>query len=158
MNTNFLHNVGCATADITLLFILFIRAYIDPRVAPCDINITYKRPMSAEVSWTPIPIGERNGFILGYVVRVYSDSTIAQEILVVGEDANSIGIRNLNPKTSYTYEISAKTKAGFGPASSITSNYSQGETVYLNCYFPLMHAVPTLLILYFSPLTYSFLN
>lgn len=57
------------------------------------------------------------------------DSRPMHEILVEGEDANSIGVRNLNPFTSYTFKVSAKTKEGSGPAACVSSK--GGEPVFL---------------------------
>ena len=44
-----------------------------------------------------------------------------QEVSVEGADASSAEVLNLNPFTSYTFKVSAKTKVGSGPATSISS-------------------------------------
>ena len=49
-----------------------------------------------------------------------ANSTLKQEIPIEA-DATSVEIPNLTPFTSYNFNISAKTKAGSGPAATILS-------------------------------------
>ena len=101
-----------------------------PEVQPGDLKITHKHPVSVEVSWTSIPIEQQNGYIIGYTLQVVGpNSNCIHEILVEGEDANSIGISNLKPFTLYTFKVSAKTKAGSGPAASISSKTPEGSEI-----------------------------
>ena len=94
-----------------------------PSIQPGNINVIYKHPRSAEISWIPIPIEQQNSFIIGYIIEVVeSDSnSIVRKVLVEGADANSIGLHKLNSLTLYTFNVSAKTTAGsVGPKASIS--------------------------------------
>ena len=53
---------------------------------------------------------------------------------VVSADATSTRIPDLNAFTSYTFKVSAKTKAGSGPAASILSKTPEGGETYLSLY------------------------
>ena len=93
-----------------------------PSGSPGEFTVNHSLPSTAKLSWTPVPKDKQNGVITGYTVQVMgTDSTFRQEVLVDKADATSIEISNLTPFTSYNFSISAKTKAGFGPAATISS-------------------------------------
>ena len=57
---------------------------------------------------------------MGYTVKVvnsYSESTV-QEVPVEGTDTDSVEIHNLDPLTSYTFEVCPMKTKGSGPAAS----------------------------------------
>ena len=49
------------------------------------------------------------------------------EIPVQGAGTTSVEIPGLRPFTSYTFNVSAMTKAGTGPAATISSKTPEGE-------------------------------
>ena len=89
---------------------------VAPEVPPGDFNVTCKGSKSAEVSWTPIPIEQQNGFITGYIVQAQNRYSTYK----VSADKTSVEISDLSPFTSYTFEVSATTKAGTGPPACVS--------------------------------------
>ena len=93
-----------------------------PSGCPGELRVNHSLSTTAKLSWSPVPKGKRNGVITGYTVQVMgTDSTIQQKIEMEKTDTTSVEISNLTPFTSYNFSISAKTKAGFGPAATISS-------------------------------------
>ena len=108
-----------------------MHTHLVPLIQPGNLEVTYNCPTSAEISWTPIPIEQRNGFITGYALQVLHGQldTPSQKVLRDGEDPNSIEISNLKPFTEYIFKVSAETKVGTGPAASASYRTPEaGET------------------------------
>ena len=87
---------------------------------------------SVKLSWNSIPNEERNGIIIGYLVRMSfylpggSQNTISRTSI-----AKRITIRGLTPYTSYICTVAAKTSAGTGLSSvSLTVKTNEdGESI-----------------------------
>ena len=99
-----------------------------PSVAPSEVNVSHRLPTTAEVSWSPLPKNEQNGVIIGYTVIVIKDDSQSEPPLQLDTATNSTTISNLKPFTSYTFKISAMTKAGSGPAATISSTTPEAGT------------------------------
>ena len=103
-----------------------------PSGSPCGLRVSHRLPTTAKLSWTPVQEDKQNGVISGYTVLVVGDdSTSGQQEISVDKDATSAEISNLNPFIEYTFSISAKTKAGSGPAATVSSRTPEaGEMQY----------------------------
>ena len=96
-----------------------------PSGTPGELLINHSLPTSAQISWTPVPEDKRNDIIIGYTIQVEgTDST--REIPVMDGNATSYEVSDLRPFTTYTFHVSAMTKAGMGPAKSVSSTTPQG--------------------------------
>ena len=58
------------------------------------------------------------------------DSTETREISVMDRTATSIEVSDLKPYTTFTFSISAMTKAGTGPAMIVSSTTPEGGKVW----------------------------
>ena len=100
-----------------------------PSDAPGELKVSHSLPTTAKLSWSPLPKEKRNGVITGYKVQIEGPD-LQREIQA---EEVSVELSSLKPSTSYTFKISAMTKAGTGPAASVTSKTPDGKThnVYL---------------------------
>ena len=123
------HNVECSyiVHELSLYFLA-------PCGSPGGVTVNYVLPATtAKLSWNPVPKHKQNGVITGYSVQVTrADLSFTQEIIVEEAEATSYEIPNLTPFTSYVFSISAKTKAGTGPAATVSSRTP--ETGMINLY------------------------
>ena len=106
------------------LFSLSQHTHTDPApsIAPEGLHITHSLPTTAELSWSPLPLEKRNGVISGYTIQVVGPDS-SREIPV--QDAETTTVK-LRPFTSYTFHVSAMTKAGTGPVATISSTTPEG--------------------------------
>ena len=110
-----------------------------PSGSPCELRVSHTLPTTAEFSWTPVPKDKQNGVITGYIIQVIGDDcTSGQQEISVDKDATSAEISNLNPFTKYTFSVSAKTKAGSGPAATIASRTPEACKTWL-CFLLVYH-------------------
>ena len=87
-----------------------------PSGSPGELTVDHRLPTTAKLSWTPLSKEKQNGVITGYTVHIVGpDHDSKQEI---SADGTSVEISELSPFMKYTFNISAKTKAGFGPTAS----------------------------------------
>ena len=91
-----------------------------PSAAPGELTVDRKLPTTVELSWSPLPKNDPNGVITGYTVKVIVDDSQSEQLNST-VTTNSIEIPDLRPFTSYTFKVSAKTKAGSGPAATTSS-------------------------------------
>ena len=96
-----------------------------PSITPEGLNITHSLPTTAELSWTPLPVEKQNGVITGYTVQVEGPDSL-REVSVPNTSTTSVEVPGLRPFTSYTFSVSAMTKAGIGPAATISSTTPEG--------------------------------
>ena len=68
------------------------------------------------LSWSPPPVEDRNGPIIGYVIQV-TNAGSGESFTVIPQE-NSTEIRSLRPFTTYTCVVAAQTSAGIGPYST----------------------------------------
>ena len=73
----------------------------------------------------PPPLEEQNGVITGYTVQVEGPDS-SREFSVQNASTTSVEVSGLKPFTSYTFHVSAMTKAGTGPAATISSTTPEG--------------------------------
>ena len=116
-----------------------MRTYTNPApsVAPGGLKISHSLPTKAELSWCPLPVEKQNGVITGYKVQVVEPDS-SREMSVQEADTTSVEISDLRPITSYTFIVSAMTKAGTGPAATIPFKTSEGGETFLRNYHPIM--------------------
>ena len=98
-----------------------------PSVAPERLIVSYGLPTEVTISWLPLPTEKQNGIITGYIVKVMGPDDFVLEISVDGSDTTSAKVFNLRPFTSYKFNVSAITKAGTGPAATISSTTPEGS-------------------------------
>ena len=96
-----------------------------PSIAPEGLNITHSHPTTAELSWSPLPVEKRNGVITGYTIQVEGPD-FSREISVQDGNMSSVEVPGLMPFTSYTFYVSAMTKAGTGPVATVSSTTPEG--------------------------------
>ena len=108
-----------SSIDIILLTVIHVQIPLPaPSGSPGGLTVNYGPPTTAELSWTPLPEEKRNGVITGYTVQVVGPDQSTVDEQEVSANATSTKIPILNPFTSYTFKVRAKTKAGPGPAAS----------------------------------------
>ena len=99
-----------------------------PTGTPIELSVSHSLPTSAQLSWTPVPEDKQNDIITGYTVLVEGpDST--REIQVMDGNATSYEVSDLRPYTTYTFSVSAVTKAGPGQAIIASSTTPQGGEI-----------------------------
>ena len=102
-----------------------------PSGSPCGLKISHGLPTSSNLSWTPVSKDKQNGIIHGYIVQVIGADSTLREIDGAESDATSAEVSNLKPFMKYTFSVSAKTKAGSGPAATVSLKTPEaGETWY----------------------------
>ena len=99
-----------------------------PSITPEGLNITHSLPTTAELSWIPLPVEKQNGVITGYTVQVEGPDSL-REVSVPNTSTTSVEVPGLRPFTSYTFSVSAMTKAGIGPAATISSTTPEGGKI-----------------------------
>ena len=103
------------------------RTFPVPSGTPGELLVSHRLPTSAQLSWTPVPEDKRNDIITSYTVRVERPgSTEKREIPVMDGNATSYEVSDLRPRTTYTFSVSAMTKAGSGPQIEVSSTTPQG--------------------------------
>ena len=113
--------------------------YIAPTGTPGELFVSHSLPTSAQLSWTPVPKDKQNDIITSYIVLVMGPHSIdKREIPVMDGNATSYEVSDLRPFTKYTFSVSAMTKAGTGPAISVSSTTPRGGKV-LRRYVRLSH-------------------
>ena len=71
---------------------------------------------SLELQWEELPVPERNGEVLGYIVQYQN---LLTGVRVFQNTSNtSILLKDLKPYTTYRYTIAAYTSVGPGPFGS----------------------------------------
>ncbi|XP_048588761.1 uncharacterized protein LOC5503828 isoform X2 [Nematostella vectensis] len=96
-----------------------------PSAAPTGLSAVNKTsPHKVSVQWGPVPLGDRNGVILGYYIQLYPVSTADKE----PRSKDAMTIRVLDPEmgalvpglqsyTVYSVRVAAFTAEGTGPFS-----------------------------------------
>ena len=96
-----------------------------PSVSPEELSVSHFHPTTAELTWSQLPMEERNGVITGYTVQVVGPDA-SQNILIQGSDTTSVEVTGLRTFTSYAFNVSAITKAGTGPEATFSSTTPEG--------------------------------
>ena len=92
-----------------MLYVIFI---LEPSAAPniTSVNVT---STSLELQWDELPVPERNGEILGYIIWFQHPRTGINA--TQNTSTISILLMDLKPYTIYEYAIAAYTSVGPGP-------------------------------------------
>ena len=119
-----------------MLIVISIHTYTvynpAPSGSPGGLSVRHKLPTTAELSWSPVSVEKQNGVITGYIVKVVGSDSPG-EIPVLSAGTTSVQIPGLRPFTSYTFNVSAMTKAGTGPAATISSKTPEGGKISVLC-------------------------
>ena len=107
---------------------IHVRTEPAPSGSPGGLSVRHKLPTTAELHWSPIAVEKQNGVITGYTVKVVGPDS-PREIPVQGACTTSVEIPGLRPFTSYSFNISAMTKVGIGPASTVSSKTLEGGEI-----------------------------
>ena len=95
-----------------------------PSVSPVGLTVKHKQSTTAELSWSPVPVEKQNG-IITYSAEVVGPGS-SRDVFVLDADTTNIKIPGLRPFTSYTFNVCAVTKAGTGPAATVSSKTPEG--------------------------------
>ena len=114
-------------ACMSITVALHAYAHFDsaPSGSPGGLSVRHRLPTTAELSWSTIPVEKQNGVITGYKVKIVGPDSPG-EIPLHGAGTTSVQIPGLRPFTSYTFNVSAMTKSGTGPAATISSKTPEG--------------------------------
>ena len=95
---------------------MFVFPLKEPRVAPTGLNATTIKATYLVMSWTRLPILDRNGVITRYTV--YYSQSKDKPPKSINSSSLSANITGLSPFTDYIMNVSASTYVGEGPISS----------------------------------------
>ncbi|RDD37102.1 Protein sidekick-2, partial [Trichoplax sp. H2] len=96
-----------------------------PSSYPQMISAIASSPVTADITWQPPPILDRNGVIIMYNISYDSTQWNENGILQVDGSITTVTLQNLIPFTTYNVALRAATIAGFGPASPTISFITQ---------------------------------
>lgn len=89
-----------------------------PSSSPVSIGTTFKSSSEVTLEWSPPPISERNGILIGYNITI-EDTTSDTTILNVLSQSTTVTVGSLEPYTTYQCSIAAYTIIGLGPYSTL---------------------------------------
>lgn len=89
-----------------------------PSAPPDQVMVEMLNSSSARLSLSPPPPQHRNGQLLGYNIRVKTNSSIIHSNLRLNATTTSITLTNLTLHQSYVIRTAAFTKQGHGPFSA----------------------------------------
>ena len=103
-----------------------IHNIIAPSGSPEWLTVRCGHPTSVQLSWGTVPKDQQNGEITGYSMQVKGPDTtrnmppIYRSHSLMEDAYTSTEVCDLKPCTEYTFNVSAKTAAGSGPAISVS--------------------------------------
>ena len=74
-------------------------------------------PYSAVLTWDPLPAGDQNGVVTGYVINVTVIET--GKTFLLFSNTTSLTVNSLSPFRTFVCIIAAQTSAGTGPFGPI---------------------------------------
>ena len=116
---------ACLHVNYCLLVYICTHFNPAPSGSPGGLSVRHSLPTTAELSWSAVPVEKQNGVVTGYKVKVVGPDSPG-DIPVHGAGTTSVQIPRLRAFTSYTFNVSAMTKAGTGPAATISSKTPEG--------------------------------
>ena len=106
-----------------------------PSTPPIGVNVSNTTSSSISVQWGPVVCIQRNGNIIGYLVRYRVEGTWSYQIMSVsGGDTTETTITGLDAGTTYSIEVAAVNNAGTGKYNLPISVTTQG-TVFIKYHF-----------------------
>ena len=85
-----------------------------PTSSPTSLSSFVTGPREVDLQWSPPPLSEHNGIIIGYTVSILNFDD-GNETVQLSSNATSITIDSLLPYTTYKCAIAAYTSVGHGP-------------------------------------------
>ena len=131
-----------ALGDVSLTSIsLCLQLLLAPSAAPQNLvaHLNATSHDSIFLSWDPLPLTERNGVILGYVVNL-TDISNGSNIQLYSESHN-LTVHFLRPYTTYTCIVAAYTSIGTGLFSaeiSVQTQETSKNVISSNCCLTLL--------------------
>lgn len=115
-----------------MVFVLIIAPPPPNDIVTSRINGTH-----INVTWTPIPLTEANGFIQNYTVTYQRQGSLKRQIQTkdVSADESSTLIGGLDPIAVYNVQVAASTNAGIGEFSDSIVSESEFIDLYNNGVF-----------------------
>ena len=114
----------------------FLPNIIAPSGSPEWLAVRCNHPTSVQLFWGAVPEDQQNGVITGYSIQVEGPGTteniriattvsgrmpsIRRPQSLMEDVYTSEEVSDLRPSTEYTFSVSAVTKAGSGPAISVS--------------------------------------
>ena len=115
---------------ISLIFIIYLNFNVSsaPSSAPASVVVHDFNATAFNVSWRPLPRGQRNGLVIAYEVQYgpNNQSQIFVKDSVVNTTAEFVLLLDLAPCTEYSVTVRAYTEAGPGPYSGAVTKFSSG--------------------------------
>ena len=121
--------------SLSLLFrIIFLAIFLVPSSAPPNLRVNDTTSTSILVTWSEVPVEDRNGIIISYNVSyqamVDGSSTFTKQISAPALQANLTG---LIKDTSYSISVLASTIEGDGSYSNATIVQTNQDSKSLFC-------------------------
>ena len=98
-----------------MLKIVEKNVFAAPSGPPSNINLIVVTSTSVTFSWSEPACGQRNGQIVLYSYMLINEAGA----VITNDETKSTGVsfNNLEPFTSYSFKVSARTQSAFGPTS-----------------------------------------
>ena len=110
---------------------------VGPSAPPQDVTTMVINSTSISVSWSPPPLPDQNGDIIGYQLMIANQNmNNASEYVVNITNITFYDAVNLQEFEVYSFEIAAMTAIGLGPFSDVVTSqtFEDGTLVYLCTY------------------------
>ena len=105
-----------------------------PSDSPQSFSAVALNSTSIQLSWSRP--GTPNGEISHYTIVYSTDS--GAESMTFSTTNETMNVTDLNEYTNYTFEITANTSAGFGPATQVTETTHEDGT-YVHVLYVLLY-------------------
>uniref|UniRef100_A0A7M5X8J7 Uncharacterized protein n=2 Tax=Clytia hemisphaerica TaxID=252671 RepID=A0A7M5X8J7_9CNID len=92
-----------------------------PNVAPENITAEASGPFNVYVTWISVPQEEMNGLALGYRIYVFTNGAYVSNETAPFDYSGWAYTSNLEPSTSYVFEVCAFNSAGDGPCDKASA-------------------------------------
>ena len=102
-----------------------------PSGYPQNFEATATSSRMSTLSWDPPDLEDRNGNIIGYVIKITNSRT--NETWQYTSNTTALTLSTLSPYTTYYCIVAARTSVGTGPFTTVLSLETSPEG--MNCLF-----------------------